>query len=123
MTPRVVHFEISADEPERAVAFYSDVFGWTFRKWDGPMPYWLVETGPDTEPGINGGLFQRRGPMVGHVNTIEVPSVDEYVEKVKARGCKCVVEKMAIPGVGWLAYCEDPEGSIFGLHQRDPAAK
>jgi predicted enzyme related to lactoylglutathione lyase len=121
--PRVVHFEISADEPERAVKFYTEVFGWKFNKWDGPMPYWLVDTGPSEEPGINGGLFVRRGPMTGHVNTVGVPSVDEFVEKIKAAGGECVLEKMAIPGVGWLAYCKDTEGSIFGLHQHDPSAK
>ena len=44
--PRPIHFEIPADQPERASAFYRDVFGWQFRKWDGPMPYWLITTGP-----------------------------------------------------------------------------
>ena len=39
---RVVHFEISADQPDRAIRFYQNVFGWQFTKWDGPMPYWLV---------------------------------------------------------------------------------
>lgn len=121
--PRVIHFEISADDPERAHKFYSEVFGWKFNKWEGPMPYWLVETGPSDQPGINGGLFVRRGPMTGHVNSIDVPSVDDFVERIKSHGGKCVLEKMAIPGVGWLAYCEDTEGSIFGLHQSDPSAK
>src|SRR5438128_828489 len=60
--PRVSHFEIHADDPERAIKFYSDLFGWQFKKRDGPMPYWLVTTGPDSEPGINGGLMKRMGP-------------------------------------------------------------
>jgi len=59
---RVVHFEIHADQPERAIAFYSGLFGWAFDKWSGPMPYWLITTGPDSERGINGGLTVRRGP-------------------------------------------------------------
>ena len=50
---RPVHFEIHADDPERAVEFYSAVLGWTFTKWEGPADYWLVTTGPDNEPGIN----------------------------------------------------------------------
>ena len=49
--PRVVHFEVSADDPERAASFYRDVFGWNFHKWDGPEPYWLVTTGPDGTTG------------------------------------------------------------------------
>lgn len=120
--PRVVHFEISADDPERAREFYEKVFGWEFQKWDGPEPYWLVKTGEEDQPGINGGLFVRRG-QVGHVNTVEVDSVDDYIEKVTVAGGKVVVPKMAIPGIGWLAYCQDTEESVFGVMQNDPEAK
>ena len=42
---RVVHFEIHADDPERAVKFYRGVFGWDVTKWDGPVDYWLVDHG------------------------------------------------------------------------------
>ena len=73
--PRVIHFEISADDPQRAADFYTKIFGWEIKKWPGPQDYWLVTTGPNDKPGINGGLFKRQGP-VGHVNTIDVPSVD-----------------------------------------------
>ena len=63
--PRPIHFEIPADQPERAIAFYQQVFGWRFQKWEGPMPYWLVQTGGEG-PGIDGGLLARqhrgRGP-------------------------------------------------------------
>jgi len=52
--PRPTHFEIPSDNPERAISFYEAVFGWKFQKWEGPMPYWLITTGPDSEPGING---------------------------------------------------------------------
>jgi predicted enzyme related to lactoylglutathione lyase len=85
------------------------------------MPYWLVKTGEEGEPGINGGMFVRQG-QVGHVNTVGVASVDEALAKVVAAGGSVAVPKMAIPGVGWLAYCKDTEGSVFGLHQHDPAA-
>jgi predicted enzyme related to lactoylglutathione lyase len=120
--PRVVHFEISAEDPDRAERFYTEVFGWKFQKWDGPKPYWLVTTGEASEPGINGGMFVRMGP-VGHVNTIDVPSVDEFVAKIVAAKGEVVLPKMAIPGVGWLAYCKDTEGSVFGLHEADATAK
>ncbi|MDB5353264.1 MAG: Glyoxalase [Planctomycetota bacterium] len=118
---RVVHFEIAADNPERAATFYKSVFGWQIDKWGGPRDYWMVTTGPDDHKGINGGIFKRMGP-VGHVNSIDVASVDEFVTKVEFEGGKVVVPKMAIPGVGWLAYCQDTEGSIFGLHEADPSA-
>ncbi|MGD8634268.1 MAG: VOC family protein, partial [Anaerolineales bacterium] len=81
---RVVHFELPADDPERAIKFYEQTFGWTFQKWEGPMEYWFVSTGPEDEPGIDGGLARREDPDSSTENTIDVESVDEAVEKIKA---------------------------------------
>ena len=120
--PRVVHFDIAADDPERAVAFYETVFGWEITKWDGPMEYWLITTGPEDEPGIDGGLAKRMDPSTGTENTIDVESVDDYVEKIEASGGKILRPKSAVPGVGWLAYCQDTEGNTFGIMQSDTAA-
>ncbi len=121
--PRVVHFEITADDPERAVAFYKEVFGWEIRKWDGPMDYWMVQTGPKEQPGIDGGVTRRMGPGAAHINTVDVSSVDDFVAKIEANGGTIALPKMAIPGVGWLAYAKDTEGSLFGVMQSDPSAK
>jgi predicted enzyme related to lactoylglutathione lyase len=120
--PRVIHFEIPADDPERATRFYGDVFGWQFNQWGG-QDYWLVTTGDRATPGIDGGVKRRMHPGEGTVNTVDVPSVDDYVAKVQKRGGKVVVPKMAIPGVGWLAYCQDPDGNVFGLMQSDQLAR
>lgn len=116
--PRPIHFEIPADNPERAEAFYRSVFGWQFTRWDGPMPYWLVQTGAEG-PGIDGGVHPRAFPGQGPVNTIDVPSCDEFVRKIEAAGGTLRVPKMAIPGMGWLAYCTDSEGNLFGIMQSD----
>ena len=56
------------------------------------------------------------------MNTIDVASCDEFARKVETAGGKVAVPKMAIPGVGWLAYCTDPEGNTFGIMQSDPKA-
>jgi predicted enzyme related to lactoylglutathione lyase len=121
--PRPIHFEIPADDPARAIAFYEAVFGWTFSKWEGPMPYWLITTGAESEPGINGGLMPRQQPDQPVVNTIGVADVDETVAVVERSGGQVVVPKMAVPTIGWLAYCKDTEGHIFGILQPDPAAQ
>ncbi len=125
---RVVHFEIHAGDPERAVAFYQKVFGWRFQKWDGPMPYWVIATGSKDEPGIDGGLLPRRGEIDGeaviaYVCTASVDSVDASAVEVEAAGGRVVVPKQAIPGVGWLVYAKDTEGNVFGMMQDDPAAQ
>ena len=121
--PRPVHFEIPAEDPARAIKFYEEVFGWKFQKWDGPFPYWTVTTGSDSEPGINGGLMPSRDGQPRTVNTIQVDDLDAMVKKSIAHGGRNVVPRMPIPGVGWLAYCTDPGGNIFGLMQPDETAK
>ena len=120
--PRVVHFEINADQPERASKFYSSVFGWEIKKWDGPMDYWLVTTGKDGTPGINGAIMNRM-PATTTVNTVDVPSVDGYLKKITEHGGKAVTPKMPIPTVGYFAYCQDTEGNAFGVIEFDKSAK
>ena len=121
--PRITHFDIPADNPDRALGFYKTVFGWESQKWDGPMDYWMLTTGSADQPGIDGGLMQRPHPQATTVNTIEVDSVDEYLTKVEAGGGQMVDGKKAIPGVGYLAYCTDTEGNTFGLFQQDESAQ
>jgi len=121
--PRVVHFEINSDNPERAVKFYQKVFGWKIEKWNGPVDYWLVTTGPKDQPGINGGIMKRINPQASTYNTVDVPSVDEFTKKIVESGGKVVVPKMAVPGVGYMAYCADTEGNVFGIMQEDPEAR
>jgi predicted enzyme related to lactoylglutathione lyase len=121
--PRIVHFEINVDNPERASKFYTDTFGWKFQKWDGPSEYWMVNTGPDSQPGINGGMMKRPHPGATTVNTIGVASVDESIAAVTKNGGKVVLPKTAIPTIGWFAYCADTEGNQFGVMQPDPNAR
>lgn len=124
---RVVHFEIHAENPERAAAFYRKVFDWQITKWGGPADYWLITTGPDSEPGINGAILQRQGPINGdaviaYVCTIDVADIDATIANVRAQGGTEALPKMAVPGIGWLAYFKDTEGNIFGMLQTDHAA-
>ena len=124
---RVIHFEIHADRPERAIPFYKGLFGWEFSQWNGGAEYWVVTTGTSDQPGINGGLLPRRGKIDGtaaiaYVCTVDVASVDEAIEKIKALGGTIALPKMPVPHVGWLAYGKDTEGNIFGVMQADPEA-
>jgi uncharacterized protein len=89
-----------------------------------------VTTGPDSEPGINGGLLKRRGPPPAEgqpVNafpcTVRVPAIDEYPARAQQQGGHIALPKMAVPCVGWLAYVKDTEGNILGLMQSDSSAR
>src|SRR5262245_28750965 len=121
--PKPTYFEIPADNPERAIAFYGGVLGWTFSKWDGAADYWMVNTGPNGEPGINGGLLRRQHPGQPCVNSMFVENLDATLAAVEAHGGSCVVPRMPVAGVGWLAYCKDTEGHTFGIMQPDSAAR
>jgi len=121
--PRVVHFEFTADDPERANNFYSQVFGWQIEKWNGPVDYWLIMTGPRDKPGIDGAMSRRSDFLPPTTVIVDVESVDEYVDKIIAAGGIVVAPKMAIPGVGYLAYCQDTEGNVFGIMNDDPNPK
>jgi predicted enzyme related to lactoylglutathione lyase len=127
---RVIHFEIHAENPERAVNFYSALFQWQFQKWDGPMEYWVISTGPKDQPGIDGGLMRRQGPgpsaeppISAFVCTVNVDNLDATTTAVGKLGGMVVLPKMPVPGIGWLAYAKDTEGNIFGMMQNDPNAK
>lgn len=136
--PRVVHFEIHADNTNRCVSFYKGVFGWEITKWESPDPeieYWLVMTVEEGDKvnipgkeahGIDGAIIKRNGPAPqegqptnSYVCTIDVPDVDVYIRKVQDMGGSVTVPKMSVPKVGYLAYCKDTEGNIFGLMQAD----
>ena len=125
--PRPIHFEIHADDPDRAQRFYEVMFGWRFAGVEG-SDFRLIRTGEG--PGIDGGLMHRRGPppqggepLSSWVCTLDVDDVDAYVVKAEATGGSLALPKMAIPGVGWLAYIKDTEGNILGMMQNDPSAK
>ena len=128
MSQRVIHFEIHADNPDRAVIFYEQLFGWKFHKWDGPIPYWLISTGDG--PGIDGGLMPRRGspPLDGaalnsFASVINVANLDDLIVRIPAAGGEIVVPKSPVPGVGYLAYAKDTERNIFGMMQSDQSAR
>jgi predicted enzyme related to lactoylglutathione lyase len=122
---RIVHFEIHAKDQDKLQKFYQDVFGWDIKDMGKEFGgYRLVTTGPDTEPGINGGMNPRQGespkdgaPVNAFVCTIQVPNIDETLAKIEKAGGTVATEKMDVPGVGTLAYRKDPDGNLFGVLQ------
>jgi uncharacterized protein len=122
---RVTHFEIYTADPKALQPFYEQVFGWKFNKFEGgPIEYWLINTGDEKGPGINGGITRpREGQSPGTLNTVAVESLGETIKKIEQRGGKICVPKMAIPKIGWLAYAEDPQGNVFGIMEPDEEAK
>ena len=124
MSNSVVHFEIPADDFERAQTFYSEAFGWNMMHMP-EMKYTMVgttesnEQGMPTAPGaINGGMGQRQAPFAEHPTvTIGVDDIDKAFEKISSAGGAPLGEKMAVGDMGWAAYFTDSEGNVIGLWQ------
>src|SRR5260370_38391722 len=107
---RVIHFEIPASDPERASAFYKKVFGWKIEKWPGPMEYWMVTTGAEGVPGINGGPMKRTN-VETPTNTVEEESADKRAETLKTAGGRVGAPKPPVPAGGYVAYPGEPKGN------------
>ena len=127
--PRVNHFEIHASDPAKLIQFYSALFGWTFEPWGPPGAYWMIMTGGEGEPGINGGLLPRRGalaasgqPVNAFVCTVQVSSARESFDAALSLGGTEALPVSAIPTMGWVGYVKDPDGNILGVMSMDPSA-
>lgn len=119
---RVSHFEITADDPERAAAFYRKAFGWEFNDYGGPFKYLLATTGPKDQVGIDGAIMDRQDSKQAVINTISVDKWEAGARAVSEAGGTVLMEKTAVPGQGYFAYCKDTEGNVFGIFEADAAA-
>jgi len=92
---RVVHFEIPAENLERAKKFYSGNFGGKLNQLGAEVGnYVLVHTGPTDEHGmpqdrafINGGLMSRDPSASSPVLVIAVADAEQTVEKAEVFSC------------------------------------
>jgi predicted enzyme related to lactoylglutathione lyase len=118
--PKVVHFEIPVDDPERASAFHRDALGGEITGI-GDQPYWLVQAGADDEPGANGALIARGTLHTSPELIAGVADIDETLAVVPRAGGRVVHGKLSVPGVGWSAYVLGSEGNTIGFFQSDPS--
>ena len=120
--PTVQHFEIAADDVNRAQEFYKNVFGWTMQRMNNPVrpeeDYWTFET-KDNEGkrGLSGGLMKRQSPQQTVTNYITVLSIDEYSSKINQSGGKIIIPKTTLPNMGFISVCLDSENNMFGLFE------
>jgi uncharacterized protein len=118
----IVWFEIPADNPERAKAFYGNLFGWKINLFPGGGDYWHIDTGgADDTP--DGALKKRKHPQEPVVNYVSVDSVDKFADKIAKLGGKICMAKTAVPQMGYFAVCQDTEGNPLGIWETDANAK
>ena len=125
MSGEVVHFELPADNPERARKFYKSTFGWKLETMP-QFDYTMIQTGEANEQGmpkepgyIGGGMAKRGAPVEHTVVTIKVDDIEQALKNIEKNGGKTVQKKQAIGdgAMGFTGYFKDPEGNIVGLYQ------
>ncbi len=120
-----IYFEIHVGDTQRAIDFYTKVFGWKFSEVKGlPIAYWTIETG-----GSRGGLLQRPVPAPppqsgtnAFICSFETANFDAVAEKALQAGGIVAMEKFAVPRTCWQGYFLDTEGNTFGVFQVDENA-
>jgi predicted enzyme related to lactoylglutathione lyase len=118
--PTIVHFDIAADDPQRARKFYELLFGWKMQGPPGMVDYYLIETEDlNGHTGVGGGLGKRGDPSQRITAYFGVDNIDEYSERVTRLGGKILMPKMPVPGWGYLSTCMDTEGNVFGIWQEE----
>jgi uncharacterized protein len=121
------YFDLTVHDLGRARQFFQEIFNWRFERFPMPCEYYRIQAGPESEPGIDGGIGTvKDAPIAGGVPvtqvTVPVPNLDQTVAKVEAAGGRVIEPRMPIPGIGWYATCAEPGGLKFGVIQADPAA-
>jgi predicted enzyme related to lactoylglutathione lyase len=129
MSSNLASFALHVDDIDRARAFYEAVFGWTFEPW-GPPGFYLIHTGDEADPGIQGLMHKRQIPRTGSgLNGLEptfaVGDLDAVLKAVEAHGGQVTMAKATIPTVGTLVRFLDPEGNDIGAmaYERRPATR
>ena len=121
--PTICHFEIPADNVDRAKKFYSELFDWKIEQYP-EMEYWLISTKDKKgKKGLGGGLMKRVKAQQQITVHIDVPSIDKYAKKVEENGGKILMPKTSVPTIGWFAVCLDTENNVFELWEDDKKAK
>ena len=118
MANNLTSFAIHADDVQRCRRFYESVFGWRFEPW-GPPDFYLVHTGDEKNPGVQGLMHKRQEPRgAGGPNcfecTIAVDDIDAITSAVSKHGGRVTMDKAPIPTVGILTKFEDTEGNVLG---------
>jgi len=116
MPNNIAHFDIEADDVERARRFYERVFGWRFEAW-GPPDFYLIQTGTPADPGIHGSLSKRHEPAagrgrIGYECTISVDDLAVIKAAILANGGKIVFDEYEIVDVGRMIRFADTEGNV-----------
>ncbi|HEX3984283.1 MAG TPA: VOC family protein [Acidisoma sp.] len=115
--------ELATSDQQGAVAFYSELFGWSRGPAHDMGPagmYQLIEHGGEQVGGIYKVMDTSKAPH--WLTYIRVASVDKAAAAAKAAGGKVTQGPMEVPGGSRIAQILDPQGGAFAVHEPAKAA-
>jgi uncharacterized protein len=119
----IVHFDVPAENIDRAKKFYAELLGWKFESYPAMEYNLITTTNLEGVPGVGGGMGKRMDPSQRIVNYFGVKSIDAAMQQVKSLGGRMLTDKMTVPAMGYLANCVDTEGNTFGLWEENSEAR
>ncbi len=117
----IVHFDLPAEDLQRAASFYGRLFGWKFERMPGPIEYFGITTfDGQGRPSLGGGMGKKNEWDTGITNYVGVDSVENTLIKLVELGGKIVLPRTEVGEFGYLAVCVDTERNKFGLWENKP---
>ena len=108
--------ELHSEDPARAKAFYTELFGWKTSETPTPGgPYTEIHAGEGLEGGLIKNMLKGAPAWIVY---IKVEDVRAATTRARTLGAEIVAEVGEVPGVGWFSIVRDPAGAAFGLFQR-----
>lgn len=120
MRPKVYYFEIPVNDLERAITFYSAVFGCEFDRVDIDGNQMANFPPLEEGSGASGALAKGDSYVPGRQGVrvyFDTDSIDEMLANAIAAGGKVLYSKTSIGELGWVAEFEDSEGNCIALSQ------
>ncbi len=127
MKNKLTHFAVYTDDIKRAKKFYDKVFDWGFNSY-GQQDFLQIKENKSENAELIGALQSRKyspvpEKIIGLECSISVENLESTIIKVKESGGKILMDKTAIPYVGWIAKFLDTEGNLLCAMQYDNSAR
>jgi predicted enzyme related to lactoylglutathione lyase len=107
-----VWFDLLANDPAAAIAFYTKLVGWSTTPFEMPdaPPYMMWTRGATP---VGGVMQQQPGQPTSWLAYVTVPDVDETLRTVERLGGRVLAPARDIPTVGRFAVFADPQGAVI----------
>jgi predicted enzyme related to lactoylglutathione lyase len=119
MKNQINWFEIPVSDMDRAISFYSNVFGYEMSREESPNTEMALFQGNAEEYGATGCLvkYDQVEPYgQGTVVYFSVEDLTQGLKRVRNSGGKVVLPKTDIGEHGYYAHFIDTEGNRIALH-------